>query len=623
MSKKEFEQDLKRRKNLDIDFKKAIPMRWIARSGKESWKHIPIEPMLYCVPDYDTLEEHVLNKGIDIETLVVIGKNKYKDDVSTRIRLALKNGDIPSSIILGSEKFKDDQNQFLKWQWTFPEYRHLTNKASGEIKVIDIEDAAYQSAIDDFITYLTTLEKENGITLVNVKRLRRFLYALTLSKLEDSRTLTQLEFVQHLITQVAVETIEADFYELGLDEDEVIEEIRSKIDTIFQNFGNHKLKYLLHKKFINYLIVPERLVENWREEFETDHHKICSIQEFQKHYANQENSKKVYVVSIYNNGMLPSDVLKLATNSHHRFHFLAYPEEGQVINNYRAQYFNELISEYSSPDRKKLTELNFELEKKVVVQTKSMEDLMEDLYHRENRSNPRYHYESQRQINYELKFEGNGDAMVYDGSKTLLLKKNGSWIKSKTYNLMPGDTVRLYSNLSKERLFEIAVNEDSNERFREIEEMSNLWKQELASYFSSRVAKNKYYDSDDLLKALQIKGSTIKSIVTINKWLDRDDKERFPHSDNELKAIKKLVDSEQLNNQFTKLLKIKKFYRGIMINLGRDLSDDVMDYIVSNKQRKGKVLSKFQDSEIQSFVISAAPVRVLKSKAITDYEESN
>ena len=100
MSKKEFDEELRTQKYIDIDVKKAIPMRWIARSGAESWNHIPIEPMIYCVPDYDTLQTYVLDKGIDIETLVVIGRNKYKDDISTKIRLALRNGDIPNCIIL-------------------------------------------------------------------------------------------------------------------------------------------------------------------------------------------------------------------------------------------------------------------------------------------------------------------------------------------------------------------------------------------------------------------------------------------------------------------------------------------------------------------------------------------
>ena len=60
-----------------------------------------------------------------------------------------------------------------------------------------------------------------------------------------------------------------------------------------------------------------------------------------------------------------------------------------------------------------------------------------------------------------------------------------------------------------------------------------------------------------------------------------------------------------------------------MISLGRDLSDDVMDFIISEGKNKGKMLSKFETEEINSFVKSAAPIRTIQSKAITDDDESN
>ena len=84
-----------------------------------------------------------------------------------------------------------------------------------------------------------------------------------------------------------------------------------------------------------------------------------------------------------------------------------------------------------------------------------------------------------------------------------------------------------------------------------------------------------------------------------------------------------LFEDEALNRSFVELLKVKRFYRGLMISLGRDLSDDVMDYIVSDGKNTGKMLSKFQTEEIQAFVRSAAPIRTIESKAITEDEESN
>lgn len=623
MSKKEFDAELRTQKYIAIDVKKAIPMRWIARSGAESWTHIPIEPMIYCVPDYDTLQTYVLDKGIDIETLVVIGKNKYKDEVSTKIRLALRNEDIPNCIILGSEGFNDEQNQFLKWKWTFPEFEYLEDKEPGEIRVIDIEDSSYQKAIDDFMQYLRSLEKENGMTLLNVKRLRRFLYALVLSKHTNSRTLSQLEFIQHLIKKVASETIEQDFYDLELDDTDVQIKIKQYVDNIFNSFNNNKLKYLERLTFTNYQIVPDRLLENWKDEFNGKHHKICSLKAFKKIESTIRGSKQVIVLSIYNNGIYYDEVLDIAINSQHRFTFLSYPEEAKVIKAYIDKYDNGLITEYQSKDRTKLTGLDFKMKLKEVDENESLVDIMDGFYQRNERSEKVYDYESNKQINYRINFQGTSESLVYDGSKTVLIKKNGKWIKSKTYNVLPGDTVRVYNNLSKERLFGIASQEDSNGRFQEVEKMTKLWKDSLTRYFSKRVGQDRHYDKERLLSSLKAKGSKITNVVTISKWLNKEDKERFPHSDNELKAMRLLFEDEILNKTFAELLRVKRFYRGLMISLGRDLSDDVMDFIISEGKVKGKMLSKFETEEINSFVKSAAPVRTIVSKAITDDEESN
>src|SRR5690606_14841203 len=114
---------------------------------------------------------------------------------------------------------------------------------------------------------------------------------------------------------------------------------------------------------------------------------------------------------------------------------------------------------------------------KEVTGNKSLEDIMDGFYKRNDRSEKVYDYGSHKQINYRINFIGTTESLVYDGSKTVLIQKNGRWIKSKTYNLLPGDTVRVYNNLSKERLFDIAAKEDSIGRFNEVDQMSKLWKQ--------------------------------------------------------------------------------------------------------------------------------------------------
>ncbi len=623
MSKKEFDEEIKSQKYMDLDIKKAIPMRWISRKGTESWNHIPIEPMIYCVPDFETLEEYILDKGIEIETLVVIGKNKYKEEHGTNIKRAVREGVIKNCIILGSEALQDKAGQFLKWNWTYPEFAYLMKHPYGEITVANIQDQPFEQALKSFIDYLSKLEKQHGISLKNIKGLRKFLYALVLAKQENSRNLTQLEYVKHLIGKVTNETIYEEFYNQNLEPYEVLEYVNPLIQNIFDCFNNEKLKFLEQLNFVKVLIVPEKLVDNWKEELQTTFGTICSFKEFMTFQHKFEESKNVFVLSLFGNGMNQGELIETAANTKHNFNFLAYPEEAEIIELFKTNRKNNLLNEFQSKDRCKLSGIKFDVPISKVDIPKSLGEIMDGLYDKQDRKSYDYEYESQGQVNYKVCFEDQASPIVIDGSKTVLMLKDENWIKTKTYNLVAGDTVRIYNNLSKEKLFEIAAGEDSNGRFAEIIEHSQLWKKELRSYFSSKVMSNKYYDTSDLLEDLRIKGATISNPITVNKWLDEWDKERFPNDSKNIMAIKTLINSEVLNQNFDQVLKVRSFYRGVMISLGRDLSDDVMDYVKSRGLYKGRILSKFNEDEIQSFIHNAAPIKKIQSIKITDDEESN
>jgi hypothetical protein len=365
------------------------------------------------------------------------------------------------------------------------------------------------------------------------------------------------------------------------------------------------------------------MVDNWKEELKTKVGTICYFKEFMNSQYKFNHSITVYVLSLFGNGMNQRELIEIASNTKHDFKFLAYPEEAEIIELFKINRKNNLLKEYQSDDRKKISKIIFNVPVENIKITKSLGEIMDELYDKQNKKSYDYEYDSHAQVNYELYFDDESFPLIIDGSKTVLILKENNWIKTKTYNLLAGDTVRIYNNLSKDILFEIAAGEDSNGRFAEIVELSQLWKSELRCYFSANVSKNKYYDTSDLLESLKSKGATITNAVTINKWLDSADKERFPNDSKNLIAIKNLINSEALNQHFDKIIKVRSFYRGVMISLGRDLSDDVMEFVKSNGQFKGHILSKFNAKEIQSFIQNAAPIKKIKSIKITDDEESN
>lgn len=616
LEKKEFDDEIKNQTYTEIDILKAIPIRWISKNGIESWNHIPIEPMILCVPDFETLEGYVLEKGIKIESLIVIGKNKYKDNDLTKIKRYLREGEIPNCVILGNEGFEDNNGQFIKWRWTYEEYALLENLFLGKIEACHVPTNLFEEAINSLQSFLSELESTYSISLTNVKSLRKFLYPLVLSNESNSRNINQLEYVQHLLLKVSRECIIENLYNQNIDAGQEIIKVEELINKIFNQFQNDKFK-LLNSLDSDIIIVPEPLLPNWKNEFKSKT-KLLSLKEFLKIQNNYTTVKQVAILSLFANGSQPFDVVKNILNTRHQYKILCFQEETEVLENLKNSYFNEIIKEYTSSDREKITGLKYEIE---LFEIK-VSDLIENLHDRSLKDSKEYNYEETDQINYEIEFEERGEKIVSDGSKNVLLFSNGSWTKSKVSNLIQKDRVRIYNNLSKEKLFDIAAQQDSKGRFNKVDSDSKIWKEALIRFFRTKSHLNAFYSETDLMNELQEKGLTISNPLTIKKWLNKDDKERFPNSANNLIAIKSTLKNQILDENFESIKRSKRFYRGIMISLGRDLSDDVMEYIVSSGKSVGKILSNFTADEIKIFIQKAAPERIIKNISITEEDES-
>jgi len=59
-----------------------------------------------------------------------------------------------------------------------------------------------------------------------------------------------------------------------------------------------------------------------------------------------------------------------------------------------------------------------------------------------------------------------------------------------------------------------------------------------------------------------------------------------------------------------------------MIALGRDLSDEIMDYIISGKKITGKILKRFTSEQIEKIINTSAPLKTVKAIKIIDSEEN-
>jgi len=616
LEKKEFEEELKNQTYTDIPILKAIPIRWISKNGTTSWDHLAIEPMIFCVPDYETFREFLLEKGTHIEALIIIGKNKYKDNIFSQVTRDLREEIYSTCLVLGNEPIVDLQHQLLKWRWTYPEFALLENKGVSKITPVLVNDQPFERSIADFLHFLNELETATDIRLDRVKSLRKYLFPLTLSNSKDSRNLNQVYYVKHLIHKVSVACITENLSNQNIDPIPTLEKVTMLVKNIFDQFANQKFPALSSLKSLDYLIVPEALLFNWKNEFKTGV-KICSFKEFINLRLNVLKSKQIVFLSIFGNGISPLELTEQMTNSPHQYRILCYREEEEVLAELVKRNFNDAIAEYSSSDRQILAGLSYDLCPKEIF----LSDIIENMHSRSDQEKKLHSYEEIEQVNYIISFDKCNETMVCDGSRSVLLATQNSWVKSKISNLRAGDKVRIYNNLSKDLLFDIAAKEDSQGRFREVEQDAKLWKEALLNYYCQQLAAKVFSNEVDLLQTLQQNGLTITNPQTIRKWLNLSDKERFPNASRNLIAIKNTIRDNIVDSHFDHIKQSKRFYRGVMISLGRDLSDEVMEYHLSNGKEKGKILGRFTQEEIKSFVQNASPERIIINIAITEEDE--
>jgi len=618
IEKKDFIHELKHQVYTDIDLLKAIPIQWITKTGKFENPHIPIDPMIYFVPDYETLSEYVMPMDSSIETVVMIGKNKYKEENLNKLKRDLYNEIVPHALLIGSEEIEDSGNQFLHWKWTYPEVAYLTGCELPKINTQKIVDKNFVESISQFYEFISDTEKKYAVQLSFLRKFKKFLYSLVIPPNTNSRMLNHKEYVMHLMVKESCELIEQELFNQNVSAHPRTEHAKELIANIFDSFSNPKSAYV-ESEFYDIILVPEQHYAIWSDELTSKKNgNVLTFREFSAKHSDYQTVKSVLVLSLFGYTS-PYQLIERLNSTDHTFTFLLFPEEDNLLQNLLNKYHNTLIEEYNSENRKKLSGVLFQLKPKPV----EISDLIEELSQRIQKDSSVYDYEVAEQVNYLLKFVDSEDIFILDGSRAVLLENDSGCRKQQVRFLRPQDKVRIYLNVSKEKLYEIAEAEDTGERFLRIDQHSKLWKQCLRNYFESKVKSDPTYDENSLLSELQGKGLPIKNEHTIKKWLNLEDKEKFPNARASLIVIKALLDDAELNQHFEAIMQSRRLYRSIMISLGHNLSDDVMDYIISNHRHKGKVLEKFSDEEIAAFIDKAAPLRTIKTINITEEDESN
>lgn len=609
----DFQTELKEQKTADLDLLKSIPMQRINKNGGEYDCTLPIDPMIYIVPNYYVFQDFVKNK-YEVDSLILIGRNKYNSDYLEALTNDIYNEEIKKTIIVGNEVFQDNTETFIKWNWTQPEISFLKEEPIAKLKSEQVENDDFINAIENYYKYIKDFEQKYFTKLSDLIRFKKLLFNLVLPD-ENSRLINYQDWVQDLMRKETENAIKDVL--IGQNENyfEQLSETEKLIDKVFSSFANTKLNFIKNQQNFEILIVPKRNLNIWQKDFQHHFLKIMSLSQFIKKQPDFQKGKKVLLLSIFGYEYSPHDLIEQLSSFPHTYSFISYNEEITALQEIKNRWSNIYSQEYSSTNRKKLTGLDFNYEER----PENISDLIENIAERAERERKQYDYESQENVNYALTFEENSDELIFDGSKSVLLHLENR--KEKIFNLMVGDKVRIYTNYTKERLYEIALAEDSASRFSEIDRLANLWKDCLKQYFHNKQLINPNYNESDLLSELNKCGLKVKSTLTINNWLFKE-RDKFPSSENSLLSIKQLINCSILNSSFKQVIEARRLYRGIMLSLGRNLSDEVMDYVLSNKKIKGKILQTFTDSEVHTFVDKSLPLLTIKTKIKTEEEET-
>jgi len=584
---------------------KAFPFQYIAKSGKKT-DNLPIDPMIYIVNDYETARKQILDKGIKVRNITIIGSNKYKD-YYLEISEDLNNKRIENCLMVGSADIPENSiPDLLKWKWTLPELNYFNYFTTYPIKKIVVENDDFTNYLENFDSIIAQLENEYGINLKELYKFVRNLFPIIIPS-DQSRLITQLDNSLIYFEKEGKDIVETAFYDIDeYDYEDIWDDIFEKFSSLIDCKRESRVKIEKIQEFqrIDYLVVPKEYIGIWSEEIDKD--VIKNIISF-KDFENLDKTNKTIVFL----GFFGYNHLKSMIYNANQINIILYPQESEHFDSNFNRLKRETYFEIKNSDRTAISEISFKETEKV----ENISELISRLFEQDdkNKINPDYSEVHSSNIIKELSFENDTEILELDENKTVLLKINQKERFEKVKNLTIGDRIRVYDNSSKEELYQVAIEYDTDGEFTRIEKFSRLWKNELNQF------SEKFNSLSELHNYLVSNGLSITNELTLKNWINVDSDIKFPQNKKDLSVLKKSINSDLLNESFNDVLKYRMGFNRIMKSLGRRFSSEISDYIQNKK--KGKLLMSFSAEQIQQFVDQNAKERILKTIKVIDNEQ--
>ncbi len=612
-TKKDFDNCFKKTSN------KAYPYVYISSAGKcsRNLKDFRYD-LFYVTHHYEHIQEHILDKNISLDIVVFLDKT-----IDTQIQNEINQGIVKRVIAVGQER--PNINSLLGWEWTPPEFQCLQvqDAEPGKQSCVWIEHEALQSAKDEFVSVLRSVEEQNQISIEH--RLLPYIgycYALVPPS-ENSRLANQVENLRESFGRKSSLVLREVFSDFGGDSTTDCKRIIVAFDKIIDQikYANNKKSKAIECLGPTHLLIPKRQTKYiWKNDIKNiglDQTKVITEADL----AMLQPGSHITVLELRN-----YTEFKSYTGQSHDFHWLLYPDESKKFEQFRIKCSNELIKELRSSERKDLSGITFPVEE----QTESPDELLDRICGQDETTAPppgqpvwqdaiskRISFKSPPSLFHE---DGNEEILILPASKSVILVSGqNDQEKFRVAELRVGDQIRIYRNEHENVLFDIADQADDTGRFTQILEDSAFWKERLTEYLDGEIPGDfglgikrrvlLHRKPDEKNEDFGVMNRTVLG------WENPGSTTKFPQRNKVLKLLLPADRSDQT-------IRNKRYYNSIMIALGRDLSDEITDYILY--QKTGPLLNQFDAPTVKALSIHNMPIRTIAGiETVIEHEEDD
>lgn len=319
----------------------------------------------------------------------------------------------------------------------------------------------------------------------------------------------------------------------------------------------------------------------------------------------EEGLKDYYIMGYFLEGYRDFEVYH---NMPVEINLFLYDFENNIYKKCLNEYKSKLETELTREDRYFISKIKYELSPPIPItlsQTlKSLIDRTKDWGAKEFDNNIDDPDESSNEyISYQIEYE---DITDYDNLKSTdtVFGVDNNLIK--VNRLQAGHLVRVYKIDFGEILLNTAM-EFQTEVFLEIEKHSQLWKNKLRELYY----KNYKADLEHLHYHLRNSGVKVLPSTVLNNWIHG--KTKFPKSDKALKAIYGLSKDIELGASIGFILKSKRIYNSTLISLGRDLKDEIKNFLLEGTI--GEIMQKnnITSDTLKKVIDEQMPLKKIKS----------